>query len=260
MPLLDFFRKKTREDNKRFVGRHQWVYAVRTFLDKSLLNDLEKQIAKNKDQRERGEVVKQLEEIEDYIKSNFFTSPFDVFYISDKIRKLIIAGQETCVLQNDSELEDRCFKVLDDTIQYSKNLAKKGATEGEKGQVNRFKLDEETRLRQAIGFMKHTDLAGLLVTGEEQQMWFVVSCVAYPTKKLLKNVVATFDLPTAKELSDQVRKLSRKMLEEKNMMIDDIKQVDSQINEGLLASKDNMGKRPRSNNENAVLPEENNLR
>lgn len=244
MALIDFFRKKNLGDelaakyDKKFVGRHQWAYVVKTFLDESLINNLENQIAKNKDERERSGVIKQLEEIEAYIKSDFFTSPFDVFHISDEIRKLILEGQETCVLQNDSGLYERCLKVLDDTIQYSKNLAKKGATKEQREQIDDGKFDEEIKLRQAMGFMRYTDLAGLLTTGEEQQMWLVISCVAYPDKKLLKNVLATLDLPAATEMSDQVRKLSRKMLEEKNITIDDIKQVDDQISEGLIEGKD----------------------
>src|SRR3989339_338553 len=104
------FKKEEASTEEKFIGRYQQAIIVKKILGKEL-TEIDLQIAKNKDNGERNEIIERLSEVEDYAQSDFFTNQIDVQGAYKDIVKIIKDGFANCVLQNDVNIENRCFKI-----------------------------------------------------------------------------------------------------------------------------------------------------
>ncbi len=244
MSILDFIRrnKKTKEKNgAQYVGRHQQVLMIKQILGEQA-PALEVQIAKNKDLSEYLETLKDLEEIEEYMHSEFFTNQFDVLNIKTKLDKFTDKGYENLVLLNDSELEDRILAIYSNIIDYTKNFAKKNSSFSSEVVEN---LDKTIDFRIAKGFLVWITLGDLLKTGEEQHAWWIVSSLLNTNKKSLgfykgdfvKDVLSTLSNKDAHSMALSLRDMKEKLLRGGKIDNAEARRVDELIEQGLIKNK-----------------------
>jgi hypothetical protein len=233
MGIFNFLKTKKEENTKdEFVGRHQQFCVVKKFLGEEV-PDLELQIAIKKDRSERNEIVKKLEEIEKYIASDVFTNHSDVQSMNEKSRELIDEGYKVCVLVNDSVLEDRCYKIFNDTHEYLKNSVKKlGATESE----NFSKLYDDSKNLQALGsIVSNSSLGGLLeLSTNEHNAWIIMSSL-YASNRLTELTLMTF--PRV-EVEESIRNFAKKLLKENKINEIEFQKINEEIKKGLTTGKE----------------------
>lgn len=153
---------------EKFIGRHEEFCLVKKLLGEEV-PDLEIQIAKNKDASERSDISSRLEELEGFIRSKDF-SHGNVLEVHDKAMNLVSDAGKLCISENDTELGNRLYKILDDTIEYAK------AKYREKGELTdeiSEKLDgisKNFRLADFLGFLQLHDL---LNTADYQMGFYI---------------------------------------------------------------------------------------
>jgi len=219
--------------NSKFVGRHQQFYSVKKFLGQDI-PDMELQIAINKDEYERRELVDKLEKIEKYIKSDLFTNRFAVESANKDICKLIDEGYKNCVLKNDTALENRCLKILNDTIKYMQDFARKNPDLN--GEEIAKQLDSIMDLTTLSGTVSYLMLGGLL-NDKQQIVWAIMNSVLR-SNKLVRDASSLLPPEPAQEQAKKIKKTADKLLSEKRITTDNLRTVEEEIKEGLLLNRE----------------------
>lgn len=166
MSIFNFWKKKEISE-KTIVGRHQQFLLVNKFLGQ-VFNEMEWQIAKNKDVSEYNEILEEIKKLEEYVQSEIFTTQLDVLQAKNDATDILKKGNSACVLQNNDDLNARVYKIIQNTIVYAVKLAK-------------LTQDEESNLNKLISYHKIEgilicmDLSGLLVAGDQQMSWLILS-------------------------------------------------------------------------------------
>ncbi len=224
---------KVEQTKSKFIGRHEQAYSVKKFLGEEIPN-LELQIAINKDKSERSEIIDKLLKIEDYINSDLFTNRFAVESTNKDIDKLTDEGYKNCVLKNDTNLEDRCLKILDETIEFMQNFARKNSNlDGEKIADS---LNSIRALTITGGTVSYISLGGLL--NEDQQIaWIIMNSLFY-SNKLVRDASSLLPPEPAKEQTIKIKQFADKLLNEKKIDSNDLIKIDEEIKEGLSFNKE----------------------
>ncbi len=242
MALLDFLKtKKEAVVEKQFVGRHQQTFFIKQIFGENA-SDMERQIAVNKDLGERNEIAMKLEKVEEYVHSDYFTNQFDVSSASKDIENIIDEGYKTCVLPNDIDLENRCLKILRDTIEYTKRF---GLKHGTLTVENAAKLDDILNLRVAAGYLNWWTLGDLPLNGDEQHAWMIISSLlntgkpigGFDKSDLVAGVLATLSLKDVIWSAEQFKKIKEKLLHDGKINQTEAKRVDELIKKGLAQNK-----------------------
>lgn len=168
MGIFNFWKKKEISE-KTIVGRHQQFLLVNKFLGQAF-NEMEWQIAKNKDVSEYNEILEEVKKLEEYVQSEIFTTQLDVLQAKNDATDILKKGNSACVLQNNDDLDARVCKILQNTIEYAVKLAK--LTQVECGESNLNKLISYHKIE---GILIYMDLSGFLVTGDQQMAWLILS-------------------------------------------------------------------------------------
>jgi hypothetical protein len=227
---------KGSETSSNFVGRHQQLCNVKKFLGEEV-PVLELQIATNKDISEREELIKKLEEVEKYISSDMFTNRFDVESVNKDMRELIDDGYKTCVLTNDTALENRCYKIFDDTHKYLENSLKKE----DKTKSEEFShLADQIKSFFALGAIVNLiSLGGLLKdSSDEQRAWIIMNSVVYPNG-LVETASSILPSEPAEQEAEGLKLLAEKLLKENRINNGDLQKISSEIKNGLVQGKEN---------------------
>lgn len=219
--------------NQKFIGRHQQFYSVKKFLGENI-PDLELQIATNKDNDERKEIVDKLEEIEEYIKSDLFTNRLSVESANKDIQRLTDKGYKNCVLKNDTALENRCLKVLDDTIKYMQDFARKNPNLN--GEKVADQLDSIMSLTTTGGIVSLITLGGLL--NEDQQIAWVIMNSSFYSNKLVRDASSLLPPEPSQEQTKKIKRFAEKLLNEKKITTNNLRTIEEEIKEGLLLNKE----------------------
>ncbi len=222
--------------SNKFVGRHQQLCNVKKFLGEEV-PVLEIQIATNIDISERDELVKKLEEVEKYISSDMFTNRFDVESVNKDMRELIDEGYKTCVLTNDTALENRCYKIFDDTHKYLESSLKKE----DKTKSEEFAhLADQIKSFFALGAIVNLiSLGGLLKdSSDEQRAWIIMNSVVYPNG-LVKTASSILPSEPAEQEAVKLKLFAEKLLKENKISNGDLQKISSEIKDGLVQGKEN---------------------
>ncbi|HEY4504507.1 MAG TPA: hypothetical protein VJI73_01915 [Candidatus Paceibacterota bacterium] len=218
-------KKKVKIAENIFVGRHQQVCLVKDLLGEEV-HTLNWQIAKNKDLSERNEILEKTEDLENYIKSEFYTTSYDVATTFDKIREIIRTGYESCVLQNDIELEKRCMAIYKNCIDYANDKGERdGSMTDEQVTDNKGLLER----MYAIGLLSIID-GGRFDSPLEYHAWLVYfSLQPNPYTKevivtILSGVKANRDV-----LVSGIKLASAKLLENHKISRDDETKINEMI-------------------------------
>lgn len=226
-------RNPSQNANSKFVGRHQQFYSVKKFLGQDI-PDMELQIAINKDEDERKELVEKLEEIEKYIKSDLFTNRFAVESANKDIRELTDEGYKSCVLKNDTALENRCLKILDDTIKYMQDFARKNPNLN--GEEIAKQLDSIMALTTVGGTVSYLTLGGLL--NEEQQLVWAIMNSVLQSNKLVRDASSLLPPEPSQEQAKKIKKIADKLLSEKKITTSNLRTIEEEIKEGLSLNEE----------------------
>ena len=243
MGIFDFLKTKKKEvlENK-FVGRHQQVCFVREMLGQEI-SSLEQQIATNKDNSERSEILERLESLEAYMKSEFYTTHYDVASTFDKIRGISKDGYMNCVLQNDTGMENRCLKILEDVIEYGENKARNdGSLTDELIDANKKILDTEG----TYGFLVWPELGGLLNKAEEQHAWLIATGLIHKKKQfgrlnpcnVISELLASLDKKGLAVMANALKTMNEKLLKNGKISEIDGKKVIEMIETGVLENEE----------------------
>lgn len=219
--------------DSKFVGRHQQIYSVKKFLGQNI-PDLELQIAVNKDNDERKELVEKLEEIEKYINSDLFTNRFAVESANKDIRELTDEGYKNCVLKNDTALENRCLKILNDTIKYMQDFARKNPNLN--GEEIAKSLDSIMDLTITGGTVSYLTL-GSLLNDDEQIVWAIMNSL-FHSNKLVRDASSLLPPEPSQEQAKKIKKIADKLLSEKKITASNLRTIEEEIKEGLLLNRE----------------------
>jgi hypothetical protein len=237
MPLFNFLKtKKDQGAVSKFIGRHQQVCTIKKFLGEEV-PDLELQIATNKDNSERDEIIAKVVEAEKYIASDMFTNRFDVESVNKDMRELIGDGYQNCVLENDTVLENRCFKIFDDTHKYLENSLKKE----EASKATKFAdLSEQIRsLFYVEGIVNYIRLGGLLTDSSfEQKTWIIINSLFY-SNKLVRDASSLLPPEPSAQEADKLRTVANKLLSDQKINSNDMQKIEIEIKEGLALCAEN---------------------
>lgn len=228
-------RKKNTEpkmENQKFIGRHQQLYSLKKFLGQNV-PDLELQIATNKDNDERKEIEEKLEEIEKYIKSDLFTNRYAVESANKDIRELVEKGYKNCVLKNDTTLENRCLKVLDDTIKYMQDFARKNPDLN--GEEIAKQLDSIMALTTVEGTVQYLMLGGLL-NDDQQIVWAIMNCLH--GNNLVRDAASLLPPEPSQEQAKKIRRVAEKLLSEKKITASNLQKIEKEVKEGLMLNQE----------------------
>jgi hypothetical protein len=233
-----FFRKSRRKDiehpaSQEFIGRHQQLYSVKKFLGQDI-PDLELQIARNKDNDERKEIVEKLEDIDGYIKSDLFTHRFAVQSVFDDIHELTDKGYENCVLKNDNALENRCLKILDDTTKYMQDYWRNNNESD--GETMSEQLESLSALTTMRGTVSYLTLGGLL-NDDEQIVWAIMNSV-FHSNKLVREASSLLPPEPSQQQAQKIKKMGERLLAEKKINANNLRKIEEEIKEGLLLNQE----------------------
>ncbi|MBM2817953.1 MAG: hypothetical protein HW401_543 [Parcubacteria group bacterium] len=232
--MFNFFKTKKEERVKnKFMGRHQQLCSVKKFLGEEVPT-LELQIATNKDISERDEIIKKLEEVEKYISSDMFTNRLDVESVNKDMQDLIREGYKNCVLTNDTALENRCLKILDDTIKYMQNFARKNPNLNGEEVANQ--LDSIMALTTTGETVSFITLGGLL-NDDQQVAWAIMNSLFY-SNKLIRVASSLLPPEPSQEQAQKIKRFAEKLLNEEKININNLQKIEEEIKEGLLLNKE----------------------
>jgi hypothetical protein len=243
MSFFDFLKsEKSNNIEKKFVGRYQHLFAIRNILGADY-STIEEQIAKNKDAQERNEIKSKIEEIERNIKSESFTSISDVSDANSNIGKILEKGYEYCVLQNDIDLEARCFSILLDTQEYFRKLLK------EKEELTpelKQALDEANELFSVQGWLHWSTLGDLIKEPDEQHAWIITASVLNISKKIgfldatnyLKHMIVSLPLKDIDNYIRDIKEMNDRLYKINKISKDESQRVSLMIEEGLNENKE----------------------
>ncbi|MFA4888317.1 MAG: hypothetical protein WC628_01905 [Candidatus Omnitrophota bacterium] len=229
MSIFSFWKKKEISE-KTIVGRHQQLLLVNKFLGQGF-NEMEWQIAKNKDVSEYNEILEEVKKLEEYVKSEIFTTQLDVLQAKNDATDILKKGNSSCVLQNNDDLDARVCKILQNPIEYAVKLAK-------------LAQDEESNLNKLISYHKiegiliYMDLSGLLVTGDQQMAWLILSNRVSQTLSILSpekvlDYVENFRI-FIKKLSEEASKRNDEFTQDELRRLGEI---EAEVRKGLELNK-----------------------
>lgn len=243
MGIFNFFKdKKTETVEDKFIGRHQQACFVREMLGQEI-SSLERQIASNKDNSERSEILEKLESLEAYMKSEFYTTQYDVASTFNKIRQISEEGYMNCVLQNDRDMEERCLKILEDVIEYVENKAKKeGNLTEELVEGNKKILDSEG----TVGFLVWPELGSLLNTAEEQHAWLIATSLVHKEKQfgrlnpcnVITALLASLDREGLRVIGDALKTMKDRLVKSEKISENDAKKINEMIEAGISENEE----------------------
>ncbi len=235
--------KKTKAD---FIGRHQELIAVRQALGESV-SPAENQVAIEKDIEERNQALQQIQDLEIYVNSDLFVAHegSHITEVNKMIRKIIEDGYDTCVLQNDRELDERCFKIVRYMDECAENLFLK---KGKPVPPEIIKAEKETpSLLSLGGFFKWSDLGKpkLLDTAEQQQAWLMITSLLHPEKQIgvlnannyLTQIVASMSLKNLENYVGHLRTMRKRLSDGKKISDEYGRKIDDMIEQGLIENK-----------------------
>ncbi len=180
MSISDLIKSKFKNIlETQYKGRHQWQLKVKKLLGEHITT-LEHQIAINKDNTEKSEIVKALDDIEKYIHSQEFTNTYDVKYAFDELLKIIRLGYSYCVLQLDPILQERALEKVFITCDYLKKVV----------MVNDPNIKEFTAFEDTvdalgiIGLTQLCTLGDLLDSDLEKSTWAILHGLNNPSIKI----------------------------------------------------------------------------
>lgn len=233
MELFNFFKKTGAKEDETFVGRHQQVYFVKHLLGEEVPS-LNWQIAKNKDLSERNEILEKIDDLEKYINSEFYTTTYDVATTHEKIKEIIKQGFNTHVLQNDSDLEKRCFDIYKQVIEYSISNGKKHGTMTDK-EIADIKMLPE--FQNDIG--RISLMGGDFDTPLEQHVWMVYFSLLPKSYHhgLITIILAGVSEREINILVPGFKLAISKLIENKKIDKDDEKKILEMIEEGIAINK-----------------------
>jgi hypothetical protein len=214
----------------KFVGRHQQICFVKHLLGEDVPS-LSWQMAKNKDFSDRSEILENIESLQKYIKSETYTTAYDVGTIFDSIKKIIDEGFRSHVLQNDQEIEERCFEIYKDVIDYSNN---KGKNDGTLTTEQISKMEALPELLRGKGILYEMD-GGDFDTPFESHVWLVYFSLQpnYYTNALITTILASVSGKDVNVLVPEFKLAIKKLVENKKIGKDEVKKLVTMIENGL---------------------------
>jgi hypothetical protein len=225
-----------------FVGRYQHLFAIRNILGADY-SSMEIQIAKNRDMQERNEIKSKIEEIENNIKSEFFTNLPDVKDVNDTILETLKIGYENCVLQNDTDLEARCFAIILNVQEYYKKLLKENGLLTPQLNQN---FEDITDSASSIGWFYWSTLGDLIKKPDEQHAWIIIASVLNISKKIgfldatnyLKHMIASLPLKDIDNYIRDIKEMNDRLYKTNKISEDESQKVGLMIEEGLNENKE----------------------
>lgn len=220
--LFNFFNKKQPDDS--VIGRNQQLLWVDRFLGEDI-NEMEFQIALNKDKVDYNEIKQDVEELKNHIKSEDFTSQLDILEADKNASDILIRGYDLCVLQNDPDLELDLLEIIKNTTE----IAKKKMQPNDKSIE---KLDKELMYFKSIGFFRFLDLGGLLKTADQQMAWAIIN-------QQVSDVILLID--EVEKYVQQLKEFTQKMIDLKkdktdkssSLELERLALVEGEISKGL---------------------------
>jgi hypothetical protein len=181
------YRDRAVKTDVGFVGRHQEVIAVKELLGE-IVTPAEKEQAFSEDAQERNQILERLQDLETYFNSDLFVAHegSHLTQVSETIRSIIDEGFDLCVLQNDRELDQRCFKILLDVEAHMKDKILKAAAEGKTTPEQVKQWEQLPDLVSIKGFFTWLDLGNPSLTknGDMQQAWVMLATLRQPKKQI----------------------------------------------------------------------------
>lgn len=223
------------KSDSKFVGRYQQICITKKFLGEEV-PELEIQIAENKDNSERDEIVEKLKKVEEYIKSDMFTNHLDVESVNKDMRELMGEGYQNCVLKNDIDLENRCYKIFDDTHKYlEKHLQNRGENAKEFANL----ADKIRSLFYVEGIVNYIRLGGLLKdSSDEQKVWVILNSLKYKNE-LVKMASSLLPPEPSEKEAEKLKIFAERLLRENKISNSDLQKINSEIKDGLIQGKEN---------------------
>lgn len=240
MIYFDFLKKvKIQKKNPKFFGRHEQYYFTKKLLGISLDQDLES--AQREDLLERTAVIIELEKRINEIKTACSNPSF--IPTADFFAKIIYGASVsintdiTCVLINDSGLNDIFFDILENALVYNSTLAL------ENGSITQEAFIEKTKQKQNfvnnliyIQVKKFLDLGGLLATEEQCFAWLFVCGLTYSENPMW----AFLGMQKPEKLEETIQKLrslNKRLFEENKINKSQKNRIEQLIQKSIDKSK-----------------------
>lgn len=245
--VIYFFwsRKKKQGNNiegqadSKFIGRHQQACAVKKMLGQNV-PQMEIQIASNKDFQERKKLDESLKGLEKYVSSRLFGSmeqfaKTDIQMSFDSVAKISEVGYDTCVLQNDRQMEKRLLTIFINLSEYIKKLVSENTGK-------EFIAAENTlNSAVAIGTMKFLSLGGLLKTEEEKNTWIIMDSLDNPERNfghfdksnLVKISLTTIKNNSVKKFADELEKTANDLYNKQKITEREVEITKKMIEQGV---------------------------
>lgn len=238
----NYIEEKT--DNK-FIGRHQQSCSVKKLLGQNIPR-MEIQIASNKDFQERKKLDESIKELEQYVSSHLFGSmeefaKMDIQVSSDSAAKIIEAGYDTCVLQNDRKMEERVLGIFVNLYEYIDKITSENS--GKKFTFTEDLLNSAV----VIGTMKYISLGGLLKTEEEKNAWIILSSLENPERhfghfnksNLIKISLTTINKEGVNDVVNKLKETTQILLKSNAINTSEESKINKMIESGLTLGKEN---------------------
>ncbi len=242
------YRDRAAKTSSDFVGRHQEVLEIKQLLD-APFTDTERKSAIDLDIKERNKVLERLQDFEVYFASDLFVrhDGEKLVKASEAIRDIIDEGFNLCVLQNDRELDQRCFKILSEVEALIKDKLSKAAAQG-KLTAEQIKQHEQLpELVSIKGFFNWLDLGtpSLTKDGDMQPAWVILATLKQPQKQIgihnasnyLSQLLATVPLNGLNKVVDRYKTLKERLLRNDKLTKEEGRKIDALIEEGLIQNK-----------------------
>lgn len=227
----------------KFLGRYQELILVKKAFGIEV-NDSEVLSAIQRDMNEHKKIFQEVQDIEEFLNSDLFvkSESSSIIQEKDKIRKIISEGYETCVLQNDQVLDERCFKILDFLSTCLKNLF---IDNGKTVPEELVRASKEVKDQLSIqGFMLWVSLGHPPLLNEPgfQQMWLIIDSLQRPEKKFgsidarhyLAQTIGVLKLDDINGYVRRIRDAERLLIEGNKINKSDEQKIDAMVEEGLM--------------------------
>ncbi|MCG3176686.1 MAG: hypothetical protein MOGMAGMI_01644 [Candidatus Omnitrophica bacterium] len=232
-----FIRKNNiqKTPSVQFIGRHQKAILVREYLGERI-PQLEYQVAINNDNLEHKEVAERVRELEDYIKSENFTSGLDVQSVNKKIAEMFNEFIKTSVLEFDRALKDRCLKIFDSTNEHITHSLQQQGNDAETFADSSKQLKALWHVEGLLAYLK---LGGLLKDNSyEQNVWMIMNIQMY-SNDIISGALSLLTPEGSQDNANQLTEVAKGLAKQGKIDQKVLNRVEKEIKAGLSYSREN---------------------
>lgn len=225
--IKEFFSKKETKP----LGRHSLMLITKEVLLGEKITDLERQIAVNKDKEEYEEILTEIDDIYNYIKSNSFTDS-DLQILNRKINDTLTKGYNNSIIQTYPDLEEKCLSALYLINEYIiKNAENRDISETEIEKIKESDLHYSN-----LGFL--SDIGFGADEDADVQMGMSIIKSLFKGSDILIQTIAVLPEKDRERYITNLKIFLEKLSKQKRLSDSEIKKVQNMINRGVELSKE----------------------